>query len=218
MKAKHLFATVAITLSLLPLSGIPRQDKGVLDPEDSNEARLNRLLPPERIMDAVGVARGMVLAEIGAGRGRFVVHLSVRVGEKGKVYAEDIDAEDLRHLENRCEKWGLDNIETILGDLTDPKLPETEMDLILVVSSYHHFSDPVALIRKSQSALKEGGRLAIAEWLPWNDGDREGTKPEDVEAQMETAGYRLIGKERLDVAKPLIVYLFRPFEERCVDH
>jgi ubiquinone/menaquinone biosynthesis C-methylase UbiE len=156
----------------------------------------------------------MAVAEIGVGQGRFAVHLAVRVGETGRVYAEDIDKNALRHLENRCKKGGLTNVETILGDVTDPMLPAGELDLIFVVSSYHHFKDPVALMHDARPALKADGRLAVAEWLPWNKDDREGTAPEDMETQMTAAGYRLLSTTGLNVAKPLNIYIFRPVEER----
>jgi ubiquinone/menaquinone biosynthesis C-methylase UbiE len=210
MKLKHLFIIFISAFLLLPTSSVSQQNKGVLDPEDNNESRLSRLLPPEKIMDTVGVTQGMVLAEIGAGRGRFAVHLAVRVGEAGKVYAEDIDESAFRHLESRCEKWGLANVESILGDVRDPRLPAGELDLIFVVSSYHHFKDPVALMRNARPALKADGRLAVAEWLPWNKDDREGTTPENMEAQMKAAGYKLLSTTSLDVAKPLNIYIFRP--------
>jgi SAM-dependent methyltransferase len=205
---RHLHVIYIIAFLLLPLSCLSQQTSGVLEPENDDETRLNRLLPPDQIMDVVGVTQGMVVAEIGAGRGRFLVKLAVRVGKTGKVYAEDIDASALRHLENRCEKWGLLNVETIEGDVTDPKLPANELDLILVVSSFHHFKDPVALLHSAKSALKLDGRLVIAEWLPWSKNDREGTAPEDLEAQMSAAGYRLMGTETLDVDKPLNIYIF----------
>lgn len=210
-RPRNLFVILIPLFLLLSFSGIVQEPEGVLKPENDNEARLNRLQPPEKVMDTVGITPGMILAEIGAGRGRYVVQLAVRVGETGKIYAEDIDAADLKHLENRCKKWGLDNVETILGDVTDPKLPEGELDLIFVISSYHHFRDPVALIRNARSALKTDGKLAIVEWLPWGENDREGTFPDDIETQMEAAGYKLVSTETLSVAKPLNIYIFRPF-------
>lgn len=207
-RKKHLCVVFTAAFLILSVTGIAQQQKGVLEPEDNNETRLNRLQPPEKVMDAVGITPGMILAEIGAGRGRYVVHLAVRVSETGKVYAEDIDAAALRHLENRCEKWGLHNVEAILGDVTDPKLPEGELDLIFVISSYHHFDDPVSLMRNAKSALKTDGRLAIVEWLPWSESDREGTSPEDMEAQMKAAGFKLVHTENLSVSKPLNIYIF----------
>ncbi|NIM52210.1 MAG: methyltransferase domain-containing protein [Gemmatimonadales bacterium] len=175
---------------------------GVLRPENANEARLNRLQPPDQVMDAIGIQPGMVGAEIGAGRGRYVVQLAVRVGESGKIYAEDIDAAALRHLEQRCERWGLANVETILGDTTDPQLPQGELDFIFVISAYHHFADPVALLRNARASLKPDGMLAIAEWL-------RSTSPEQMAAQMSAAGYELERTETFLEANGLYIYVFR---------
>lgn len=191
-------------------AGIQSQkQEGVLEPETANEARLNGLQPPDQVMDAVGVRSGMVVAEIGAGQGRYVVHLAVRVGEKGRIYAEDIDEEALRHCKSRCERWGLDNVETINGGVEDPKLPEGEVDLIFIISSYGHFSDPVTLMRNARPALKPGGMAAIVEWLP-RDGRLTGEgSPEEVEAQMKEAGYRLERMDPLLKANRLMIYIFR---------
>lgn len=202
---------VFLTMSICLLIGaaFSQAEKDRLAPEDANEARLNKLQPPDRVMDIIGAAPGMSVAEIGAGRGRYVVHLADRVGEKGRVYAEDIDANALTHLAGRCRRGGFTNVETILGDVTDPKLPPGELDLIFVISSYHHFSDPVALMRNARPALKPTGRLAIAEWILRKDGRGEGTSPENMTAQMERAGFIL---ERIDKSledSRLYIYLFR---------
>lgn len=202
---------ILITILIFLITSVAAQDarekQGVLAPEDANEARLNSLQPPDKVMDAIGVSPGMVVAEIGAGRGRYVVQLAVRVGENGKVYAEDIDAEALKYLEKRCARWGLENVETVVGDVMDPKLPEGKLDLIFVISSYHHFEDPVALLRNARSALKPDGVLAIGEWFP-TDESPGGTSPEKLEAQMNAAGYRLERLETFLKANRLYIYIF----------
>jgi ubiquinone/menaquinone biosynthesis C-methylase UbiE len=178
------------------------QPQDVLTPENANEARLNRLQPPDQVMDAIGIKPGMVVAEIGAGQGRYVVQIAVRVGETGKVYAEDIDAASLRHLDQRCAKWGLQHVESILGDITDPKLPKGELDVIFVISAYHHFQDPVALMRNARASLKPDGIVAIGEWL-------DATSPEQVETQMKAAGYKLDRTETFLEKNNLYIYIFR---------
>ena len=187
--------------------------QGVLEPENANEARLNGLQPPDQVMDAIGVKPGMVVAEIGAGQGRYVVQLAFRVGVKGKVYAEDIDAEALRHCESRCRRWGLDHVQTIVGDVADPKLPARELDLIFVISAYGHFSDPVTLMRKAKSALKPGGVLAIVEWLPRDGRDTGKGSPQQVEAELKAAGFRLERTDPLLKANRMMIYIFRPEEK-----
>jgi ubiquinone/menaquinone biosynthesis C-methylase UbiE len=199
----------SLTLFLSALPGVSGQAQDVRRAENANEARLNGLQPPDQVMDVIGVKPGMAVAEIGAGRGRYVVHLAVRVGEAGKVYAEDINAPSLKHLESRCRNGGLDNVVTVLGDVTDPKLPEGELDLIFVISSYHHFDDPIALMRNARPALKPDGRLAIAEWIPRGEDTAETTTPEEMEAQMKAAGYRLERIDKLLEANRMYIYLFR---------
>ena len=197
--ASFLFITyLTIAVSVF----IAQEKKGVLEPETPNEARLNRLQPPDQVMDAIGIVPGMTVAEIGAGNGRYVVQLAVRVGKEGKVYAEDIDADALNHLKNRCERWELKNVETILGDVTDPKLPQGELDVIFVISSYHHFADPVKLMRNARSALKADGKLAIGEWI-------RATSTEQMETQMNAAGYTLERIEKFLEKNNLYIYIFR---------
>jgi ubiquinone/menaquinone biosynthesis C-methylase UbiE len=189
-------------------SSSAQNQQDVLKPDNANEARLNNLQPPDQVMDAMGVKKGMVVAEIGAGQGRYVVQLALRVGESGRVFAEDIDAASLEYLERRCKRGGLKNVETILGDVTDPKLPEGTLDLIFVISSYHHFDDPVALMRKARPALKPDGILAIGEWLP-REGNSSYSTPEEMEAQMKKAGYRLDRIETFLEKNNMYIYIFR---------
>jgi SAM-dependent methyltransferase len=140
--------------------------------DDQWEERHNRAQPPGRVMDAIGVVPGMVIAEIGAGRGRYAVHMASRVGSEGKVYANDIDSDALAYIRERCERDGIGNIETILGKVDDPLLPEGMLDLVYVINSYHHFDDPVALLENVIPSLKPEGRLVIIE----HDWDKYGDK------------------------------------------
>jgi ubiquinone/menaquinone biosynthesis C-methylase UbiE len=214
-RRKHTIIFILLVFLLVSAASQETQEqKGVLAPENDNEARLNRLQPPDKVMDAIGVTPGMHIAEIGAGRGRYVVQFAVRVGENGKVYAEDIDAAALRYLDKRCERWGLKNVETILGDVTDPKLPEGKLDLIFVISAYHHFSDPVVLLRNARSGLKPDGKLAIGEWFPTEESPGSGTPPEKMEAQMNAAGYRLERLETFLKANRMYIYIFRIDDNR----
>jgi len=71
---------------LLAGIAVSQAEKSRLDPENANEARLNRLQPTGDVMDIIGAAAGMAIAEIGAGRGRYVVHLADRV-EGGQCFS-----------------------------------------------------------------------------------------------------------------------------------
>ena len=203
MNIKRIVILIIFLVVAFATQSFSQKPESVLTPENANEARLNRLQPPEQVMDAIGVKPGMVVAEIGAGQGRYVVQLAVRVGKTGKVYAEDIDAGSLKHLEKRCKSWELENVEIILGNLTDPKLPENKLDIIFIISAYHHFQDPVKLLNNARSSLKPDGILAIGEWL-------KSTSPEQVKAQMIDAGYELVRVETFLEKNDLYIYIFKP--------
>lgn len=92
----------------------------------------------------------------------------------------------------------------------DPKLPEGILDLIFIISSYHHFDDPVELLRNARPSLKPTGVLAIGEWLPRDENSQEATTPEAMEAQMKEAGYRLDRIRTFLEANNMYIYVFRP--------
>lgn len=133
---------------------------------DDWEKDWNKHQPPNEVMDAIGITEGMVVAEFGAGRGRYAVQVAARVGSEGKVYAEDIDEDALDYVKFRCTRDGIDNIETILGDVTDPKLPKESCDFVYCINTYHHIEEPVLLLRNIIPALNPTGRLVIIEHLP----------------------------------------------------
>ncbi len=144
-------------------------------------------------MDAMGVKPGMVVGEVGAGRGRYVVHLSKRVGPSGTVYANDIDREALEYLEYRCKRDAISNVVTVLGDMTDPKLPAGKLDLVYIINTYHHLDDKIGLMKNIRPALKPDGTFVIIENEPEKSGWPSHTTPEKVVIEEATeSGFELV--------------------------
>src|SRR5467141_4220030 len=75
----------------------------------------DRRLQINRVMDILGITSGKTVADIGAGSGWFTVRAARRVGERGIVYAVDINPESILYVENRARKEKLRNVKTILG-------------------------------------------------------------------------------------------------------
>jgi ubiquinone/menaquinone biosynthesis C-methylase UbiE len=165
--------------------------QGLAQNPDSRENYMNRLQPAETVIPAIGLKEGMVVGEIGAGRGRYTVILADAVGEKGHIYANDIDREDLDYLELRCERDYIQNISIIIGEENDPLLPVNELDMIFMVNVYHHLSHPVQIMQNALPSLKKGGTLVIMEGVPGRQGSfsSHSTEQETVVSQMEEAGY-----------------------------
>lgn len=116
---------------------------------------------PGKVMDAIGVKPGMVIGEIGAGRGRFTVYLAQRVGAKGKILANDIDEDAIVYLEERCKNLGFTNVQSILGRVDDPMFPKKSIDMAIMVWVYHILTKPDDLLRNLKKSLKKGACLVI---------------------------------------------------------
>lgn len=119
---------------------------------------------PDQALDAIGIARGSTVADIGAGVGYFTWRLAERVGNTGVVYAEDIQQAMLDELAKNMRDRHLSNVRPVLGTPTDPKLPKNSLDLILLVDVYHEFSQPQKMLDNIRESLKPGGRLVFLEY------------------------------------------------------
>jgi ubiquinone/menaquinone biosynthesis C-methylase UbiE len=119
---------------------------------------------PQKVLEALKIQPGAVVADVGAGSGYFSFRLAKVVGPKGKVLAVDIQPEMLALIRQRAKAKKLDNIELILGKEKDPQLPADGVDLILMVDVYHEFEFPFEMTEAMVRALKPGGRLVFVEY------------------------------------------------------
>lgn len=150
---------------------------------------------PERVMEATGVMPGMAIGEVGAGSGYFTFWLSRGVGPTGKVYANDIDRSALASLERRREREGVENIETVLGTVEDPRLPAGALDMVFLVNSFHDLELPVELLANLLPALKPGGTVVIMDRDPARSGDRHFLPREEVEEIVGRSVFEMVRVE-----------------------
>ena len=115
---------------------------------------------PADVLDALGVAPGKRVADIGSGSGYFTVRLAEGVGATGRVYAVDIDRGALDRLRERTQRDGLVQVELVLGESADPHLPP-QLDAALIVDAYHEFRQYDEMLQAVYRALVPGGRLVI---------------------------------------------------------
>jgi ankyrin repeat protein/SAM-dependent methyltransferase len=150
--------------------------------------------PPEKVMDAAGIKPGMVIGEVGAGRGRFTMHLARRVGTEGKILANDIDAEGLAYLQERCRKAGLTNVEIVHGEVDDPHFPERALDMVFMVWTYHFLDQPITMLKKLFPTLKPGGTIVLVEPDPVHGpgGGDHGISPERMRRDAGQAGFEVV--------------------------
>lgn len=116
------------------------------------------------LLENLPLEPGSVAADIGAGTGYFSLPMARLVGPQGRVLAVDIQPEMLRLLQARAAEENIKNIEPILGNLIDPKLPHGKVDLILCADVYHEFTHPEHMLRRMRAALSPNGTVVLAEF------------------------------------------------------
>ena len=119
---------------------------------------------PTKLVEALELKPGMVVADVGVGTGYFAFRMSPKVGEAGRVLGVDIQPEMLEKLKAKAAALGVKNVEGVLGGEQDPKLPAGKVDLVLMVDVYHEFSHPYEMMTAIRASLKPGGRVALVEY------------------------------------------------------
>lgn len=143
---------------------------------------------PERVVKALALGPGEIIADIGAGTGYFTRRFAPHVN---KVLAVDIEEEML----NRAAKSSPDNVETVLGAHDDPKLPAASVDTVFICNVLHHVQGREEYYEKLASALKPGGRIVIIDFykseLPVGPPPSMKLTKEEVMAELAEAGFRV---------------------------
>ena len=141
----------------------------------------------EQIFQLAGIEEGQHVADIGCHEGYFSIHLAKRVGIRGKVFSVDIREDRLAKLNNNASERELFNITTILGEYDDPKLPENELDVVVIMDTYHEMKDYMTILDHVKSSLKPSGRILIIEKLKSHAKNK--TRQEQVAAHTLSPGF-----------------------------
>jgi SAM-dependent methyltransferase len=180
------------------------QDLGLLEGPDRDQWQ-----KPDQIMDALGIADGSIVADIGAAGGWFTVQLARRVGPNGRVFAEDIQRPMIEAIGRRVQRENLTNVTPVLGTVTDPRLPPG-IDAVLIVEAYGEMEDPVALLRNVARSLKPLGRIGIVDFTPGAGGpgpaSEQRVNPDSVIEAARAAGLQLIARDAVSTFQFLLVF------------
>ena len=147
---------------------------------------------PAEVISALKLPPDAVVADIGSGTGYFAVRLA-RAVPKGKVYGADVEPDMVKFLNDRAARENLANLSSHAAGDNGPNLP-AQVDLALVVDTYHHIPRRSRYFEQLKAALRPGGRIAIIDFRldsPTGPPVEHRIPPEQVKAEMERAGYRL---------------------------
>jgi ubiquinone/menaquinone biosynthesis C-methylase UbiE len=163
---------------------------------------------PRDIVDQMGLEPGQLVADVGTGPGFMLPYLSRAVGDKGTVYAEDIQQDFLDQAKVRANTLNLKNVKFVVGIDRDPRLPSDTLSGVLILDAYHHFDYPEAMLSKIRDSLVSDGKLVIVEYYKRrgsmpnrNDPDRPLTHirldENDLISEVAANGFKLTDKHEL---------------------
>jgi ubiquinone/menaquinone biosynthesis C-methylase UbiE len=170
----------------------------------------------DQVLPLLKLKPGDKVADIGAGTGAFSLPFAKTVGPSGKIYAVDIDAGLLDYIAQKAKKERVENIVTVQGEFSDPKLPARDVDLAFFHDVLHHVESREAYLKALATYMKPAGRIALIEMnrddpkTPHRNSPEMLVSKDEVKNWMASAGFH--PAEEYDVfgdAKWFIIYTRR---------
>jgi len=149
----------------------------------------------DKVLPILNLKPGDNVADIGAGTGAFSLPLAKTVAPSGKVYAVDIDPGLLDYIVQKAKKENLENIQTVKGEFSDPKLPARDVDLGFFHDVLHHIENRQAYLKALGTYIKPSGRIALIEMnrddpkTPHRNNPEMLLSKDEVKSWMAAAGF-----------------------------
>lgn len=174
---------VAAALIVSPTKAVSKQSEELCAHADKPAAAepKNRAESVAAIMARLGLGKGSVIADVGAGGGQDTWVFAEIVGETGSVIAEEIVTGPVESLKKEADGRGLPQVHALLGGEDDPCLPADSVDLVFLHYVYHHLTKPREMLQGIWRGLKPGGFLVVVDqrrgtlqdWVPRNVRGKE---------------------------------------------
>ena len=116
---------------------------------------------PYKVLQAAGLEPGQEVLEIGCGPGFFTIPAARIVGEKGSVYALDVNPLAVERVQQKIEKAGVTNVRTVLADAAQTDLPDQSFDLIFLFGFARPIGDVENIWTELHRLLKPAGILSL---------------------------------------------------------
>ncbi len=162
---------------------------------------------PDAVMARLGNLKGKTVMDIGSGTGYF----SFRMAKAGaRVICADVDERFLDYIAQKVKEkntWASSQIETRKVPFDSPALRSKEVDMVLIVDTYHHIENRIDYFREVRKGLKSDGRLVVIDFFK---EDAPVGPPVDMKMSEEqvTTELRKAGFEHVEIDVETLPYQY----------
>lgn len=128
---------------------------------------MTTFLDPEKVVDALDIRPGMRVADFGCGHGYYTIPFAKRAGEKGKIYAFDVQEAAIEAVRSHARLNHCANVEARRVNLEEDRatgLQDNTVDLVCIANILFQAEDKSALVREAHRILIPNGIVAVIEW------------------------------------------------------
>jgi predicted methyltransferase len=198
-----LICSVLIILAFNTLSSFA----ATLNKLDVVESERDGWQRPLDVLRALGLREGIAVADVGSGAGYFALKLSPAVGKKGRVVAVDRRKLSLFFLWARALLRGQRNVQIVVGEEDDPRLPSGILSAALICNTYHEFSHPQSMLNHVFRSLRPGGLVVIVDRSP------RATQTEDTHEMALAVVRDELLRERFEIVSQDDHFIQRPADD-----
>jgi ubiquinone/menaquinone biosynthesis C-methylase UbiE len=162
------------------------------------------------VIAKIGLRPGQIVADLGAGTGLFSLPMAQAVAPGGKVYAVEIDKGYSDIINAKAKEAHVSNVQFVLGEFGDPKLPAQDVDVAFFHDVLHHVQDRAGYLKNLARYVKPSGRVVIidlkADQSPHRDEPTLVVSEAQVTGWMKAAGFNKVESVDLFPEKFFLVY------------
>ncbi len=184
-------------VSALQLGGRPAEEWAIV----LESGRRLGSLEIDEVVSRMGIQPGDVIADVGAGTGVFSVSLARVTGPTGTVLAVEVDPGFLPMIAQKAVDGAVENVRTVLGEFTDPKLPRRDVDVVFFHDVIHHIEGRQAYLQATAMYQAPGSRVVVVDYHGDRPGapHRESPSPQRINSRLMT--WVAISPARSEVSK-----------------
>ena len=144
-------------------------------------------MKPEKLLVPAGIKKGQQVLEVGCGPGFFTIPAAEMVGEKGVIYAIDINPFAIKKVEKKIAKKQATNVKPMLVNVTETGLADKSIDVAFFFGVIHNLTKIMdEVMNEMDRILKKDGLISI---------QRSWKKKEEIQQLIEKTGKFVLQEE-----------------------